>query len=179
MLPSVNEIILTAEFESSLGMIRVASSDKGIVHVGLPLVNGRGFSSWLARHAVDAIIRTDYSANLHAIAQLGDYIDGKREVFDLELDMRATDFQARIYDVTCEIPFGETCSYAEIAKRAGCPKATRAVGAALGANPIHLIVPCHRVISSGGRLQGYAGGLDAKARLLAGESVGPRAGRLF
>lgn len=175
----MSEIIHTAEFESTLGMIRVASSTKGLVYVGLPLVNGRGFSGWLERHAEGAVTREDDSANLHVMRQLVEYIEGKREQFDLVLDVRSTEFQARIYTVACEIPFGETRSYAEIARVAGCPKAVRAVGAALGANPIHLVIPCHRVISSEGRLQGYAGGLEVKARLLAGESTGQRAGQLF
>jgi O-6-methylguanine DNA methyltransferase len=179
ILPGVSEIIHTAEFESRLGLIRVASSPQGLAYVGLPFINGRGFSGWLERHTEDTVVREDYAANLHVIRQLSEYIDGKRKDFELELDLRATDFQARIYDVTREIPFGETCSYGEIAKRASCPKAVRAVGAALGANPIPLVIPCHRVISSGGRLQGYAGGLEVKARLLAGESAGPRAGQLF
>ncbi len=179
ILRIVSEIIDTAEFESTLGTIRVASSQKGLAYVGLPLVNGRGFSGWVERHAAGADLRTDYSANIDVIRQLSEFIEGKREDFDLALDLRATEFQARIYDVVREIAFGDTQSYAAVARDAGCPRSLRPVGAALGANPIPLVIPCHRVIASGGRLQGYAGGLDIKARLLAGESAAPRAGQLF
>ena len=175
----VQEIIHTASFESAIGMIRVASSDRGLAYVGLPLVNGRGFSSWHARHARGAVARKDDGANQSYIHQLGDFIDHKRELFDVDLDLRATDFLKRVYQVVSEIPFGETLTYSEVAAAAGCPKSSRAVGAALGANPLPLVIPCHRVIAADGKLHGYAGGLEVKARLLAGERGGQAQGWLL
>jgi O-6-methylguanine DNA methyltransferase len=87
--------------------------------------------------------------------------------------LRATKFQLAVYKVVAQIGYGETRSYSEVAEAIDKPKAVRAVGAANGANPIPLIIPCHRVIARGGALQGYAGGLDVKAKLLAMESALP------
>jgi O-6-methylguanine DNA methyltransferase len=175
----VTAIIHTSEFESEQGTIRVASSERGLVYVGLPLVNGWGFKGWLERHAKNAVPLANHAANLDVIRQLSEFIEGKRRSFDLELDLRATAFQQRIYEVVSKIPFGETLSYRDVAEAAGCPTSTRAVGASLGANPLPLVIPCHRVIASNGRLHGFAGGLDLKARLLAREGAGPGSGRLF
>jgi O-6-methylguanine DNA methyltransferase len=102
--------------------------------------------------------------------QLGEYFDGERQRFDLELAPRGTDFQRQVWRSLAEIPFGETRSYAEIAERIGRPRAVRAVGRANGANPIPIIVPCHRVVGSDGSLTGFGGGLEAKRRLLDLES---------
>lgn len=89
------------------------------------------------------------------------------------LDLRGgTDFQQRVWKALCDIPLGETKSYGDIAREVGSPKGTRAVGMACGANPIPLIVPCHRVVASGGKLGGFSGGLDWKKRLLAIEERG-------
>jgi methylated-DNA-[protein]-cysteine S-methyltransferase len=99
-------------------------------------------------------------------SQLKEYFEGKRTSFSLALDMRGTRFQNDVWEALLAIPFGETRSYGQLAKQLGNPKATRAVGAANGRNPISIIVPCHRVIGSSGRLTGFAGGLNTKAHLL-------------
>jgi methylated-DNA-[protein]-cysteine S-methyltransferase len=98
--------------------------------------------------------------------QLDEYFAGKREEFDLPLAPRGTPFELSVWDELRRIPFGETRSYADIARALGKPAATRAVGRANGANPIPIVVPCHRVIGSNGSLTGFGGGLEAKARLL-------------
>jgi methylated-DNA-[protein]-cysteine S-methyltransferase len=103
--------------------------------------------------------------------QLGDYFAGRRKVFDLPLDFNGTAFQTRVWAELLKIPFGETRSYAEIARALGAPKAVRAVGAANGRNPISIVAPCHRVVGSSGALTGFAGGLETKARLLAHEAA--------
>lgn len=107
---------------------------------------------------------------LKAEGQLSEYFTGKRKSFSLPLDMRGTPFQNSVWEALLAIPFGETRSYGELAKQLGNPRATRAVGAANGRNPISIVVPCHRVIGSSGKLTGFAGGLDVKARLLELES---------
>jgi methylated-DNA-[protein]-cysteine S-methyltransferase len=99
--------------------------------------------------------------------QLKEYFAGKRTSFDLPLDFHGTDFQKRVWRALLKIPFGETRSYAQIAHALGKPTAMRAVGAANGRNPISIIAPCHRVIGKDGTLTGFAGGLKAKAHLLA------------
>jgi methylated-DNA-[protein]-cysteine S-methyltransferase len=103
--------------------------------------------------------------------QLNEYFSGKRKTFSLPLDFRGTEFQRKVWAALLTIPFGETRSYAQIAKQIENPKAVRAVGAANGKNPISIVTPCHRVIGSTGKLTGFAGGLENKARLLALEGM--------
>ena len=111
--------------------------------------------------------RNDSNPMLRALAtQLQNYFAGDLRKFDLPLDFQGTDFQKRVWCELETIPYGETRSYAQIAARIGAPTAVRAVGAANGANPIPIVVPCHRVIGSSGRLTGYGGGLPLKKRLL-------------
>jgi methylated-DNA-[protein]-cysteine S-methyltransferase len=98
--------------------------------------------------------------------QLSEYFAGKRRTFSVALDMRGTRFQKDVWEMLLAIPFGETRTYAQLAKQMGNPLATRAVGAANGRNPVSIIAPCHRVIGSSGKLTGFAGGLEAKAYLL-------------
>ena len=105
-----------------------------------------------------------------AAMQLREYFDGQRKTFDLPLAPAGTPFQLSVLQALQEIPFGETCSYLDVAKRIGNPKAVRAVGAANGSNPIALIIPCHRVIGSNGSLTGFGGGLDSKKFLLQHEA---------
>jgi methylated-DNA-[protein]-cysteine S-methyltransferase len=105
--------------------------------------------------------------------QVADYLDGKRKDFDLPLTPSGTAFQQRVWREIARIPYGQTITYAELAKRAGSPGSARAAGAATGRNPLSIIVPCHRVVGSSGSLTGYAGGLDRKARLLRLEGIAP------
>jgi methylated-DNA-[protein]-cysteine S-methyltransferase len=102
--------------------------------------------------------------------QLHEYFAGARKQFELPLELWGSEFQKRVWRALKEIPFGETRSYLNVAKTIGSPKASRAVGAANGKNPLSIVVPCHRVIGTGGRLTGYAGGLETKAKLLALEA---------
>ncbi|MRI00982.1 methylated-DNA--[protein]-cysteine S-methyltransferase [Kriegella sp. EG-1] len=105
-----------------------------------------------------------------AVYQLNEYFEGKREYFDLELNLQGTDFQKKVWQALSDIPFGKTKSYLELSKTLGDVKAIRAVAAANGKNPLWIIVPCHRVIGSDGSLTGYAGGLYRKKWLLEHES---------
>jgi methylated-DNA-[protein]-cysteine S-methyltransferase len=98
--------------------------------------------------------------------QLGEYFAAKRKVFSIDLDMRGTRFQKSVWEALLAIPYGETRSYLQLAQQLGNPRATRAVGAANGRNPLSIVVPCHRVIGSSGKLTGFAGGLETKGHLL-------------
>ena len=173
------EIVHTAEFETPVGSMLCASTERGLAYVRLPRAGGRGFAGWLRRHARDARLEKGFAPNKAAIQQILEYLDGKRSEFALPLDLRGTDFQRRVWQALLEIPYGKTRSYADVAREIREPAAVRAVGAANGANPVALIVPCHRVIASDGRLGGYGGGLRLKAKLLAMERSGPRQGRLL
>jgi methylated-DNA-[protein]-cysteine S-methyltransferase len=106
-----------------------------------------------------------------ALRQLGEYFAGTRREFDLPLRMRGTEFQQRVWRELTEIPYGQTWSYGELAKRIDNPSASRAVGLANGRNPISILVPCHRVIGADGSLTGYGGGLERKRWLLAHEGL--------
>jgi methylated-DNA-[protein]-cysteine S-methyltransferase len=101
-----------------------------------------------------------------AVDQLGAYFAGELTDFDIELDLRGTEFQQRVWKALLTIPYGETRSYGEIAEQIGAPGSARAVGLANGHNPIAIVVPCHRVIGANGSLTGYGGGLDRKRTLL-------------
>ena len=111
--------------------------------------------------------RQDRSAFREPMLQLESYFTGQLESFDLPLAPEGTPFQQGVWRELCKIPYGETISYGELARRIGNPKASRAVGLANGSNPIPIIIPCHRVIGSNGKLTGYGGGLHIKEKLLA------------
>ena len=120
----------------------------------------------------EPIPRDDHPMLIEAERQLREYFDGRRTKFDLQLDFTGTEFQKRVWSALLTIPYGETRSYAQIARQIGRPEAVRAVGAANGKNPLSIVAPCHRVIGSSGALTGFAGGLETKAFLL--EHEGPQ-----
>jgi methylated-DNA-[protein]-cysteine S-methyltransferase len=103
--------------------------------------------------------------------QLDEYFAGRRMTFDVAMTLEGTDFQRRVWAELSAIPYGETISYGELARRVGNPKASRAVGSANGHNPVAVIVPCHRVIAGNGSIGGYGGGLERKVHLLELEQV--------
>jgi O-6-methylguanine DNA methyltransferase len=175
------ETVHLAEFESPIGPLRVLSTASGVAYLELPHANGRGLAGWLSRNAPQATAVEAFAPNRAAISQVIDYLGGKRSSFSLPLDLRGTSFQLKVWQELLRIPYGETRSYQEIARAVGDPLASRAVGGANGANPVALIVPCHRVVASRG-LGGYGGGLDLKRHLLALErnrATAPRQGRLL
>jgi methylated-DNA-[protein]-cysteine S-methyltransferase len=108
-----------------------------------------------------------------ALKQLREYLDGKRTRFDLKIDLSGaiTDFQRQVYARLLELGYGELTSYGELARTLGSPDLARAVGQAVGANPIPIVIPCHRVVGAGGRLTGFGGGLPAKVALLRLEGI--------
>ena len=168
-----------AELDSPIGALRLASTERGLAYVELPHASGCGLEGWLRRRLPGARPSSAFAPNRTAFAQILEYLEGKRSAFELALDLRGTPFQLEVWKALLEIPYGETRSYREIARAVGRPSAVRAVGAANGANPLALVVPCHRVVASGGGLGGYGGGLELKARLLAMERQGPAQGRLL
>ena len=115
----------------------------------------------------DSAWQEDASALAEVARQLKAYFAGELENFDLSLSPHGTPFQQRVWSELQKIPYGKTISYGELARRIGNPKASRAVGLANGSNPISIVIPCHRVIGSNGKLTGYGGGLPIKEKLLA------------
>lgn len=118
--------------------------------------------------------KRDAAPLAYAIDQLSEYFEGDRTEFDLPVTMHGTPFQLEVWDVLRTIRFGETLSYGQVAARIGRPAASRAVGAANGANHLPIVVPCHRVIGADGTLTGFGGGLDAKRWLLDFEGAAPQ-----
>ena len=147
--------------KSPVGELKLVASDKGLAAILWENDSPRRVR--LAPISED----NNHPVLIEAERQLKDYFSGKRKSFSVKLDFKGTEFQKKVWAALLTIPFGETRSYGQIAKQIKNPKAVRAVGAANGKNPISIIAPCHRVIGSTGKLTGFAGGLEAKARLLA------------
>ena len=148
-------------FQSPYCPIVIAGDSDGIKYLHLESGENKG-----GTNIIEDGWRRDDGCFEDAVKQLGEYFAGKRESFDLKLAPAGTEFQMTVWAELRRIPFGETISYGEIAKRIGRPSASRAVGAANGRNPIAVIIPCHRVIGAGGKLTGYAHGLELKEKLL-------------
>jgi len=125
-----------------------------------------GFPDSDRRWAVDSSWRYRTRSFKQTKAQLDEYFDGKRRLFDLTLELTGTQFQKRVWQSLLDVHYGETGSYGQLAAKLGQPNASRAVGAANGANPIPIIIPCHRIIGASGKLTGFGGGLGTKQWLL-------------
>jgi methylated-DNA-[protein]-cysteine S-methyltransferase len=145
--------------DSPIGPLLIAGDDDGLRF----LLFSRGRSEVKPEPEWEA----DRGLLKEPVKQLNAYFAGKLRTFDLPLAPQGTPFQSTVWRALCDIPYGETTSYGELAKRIGNPKAVRAVGLANGSNPISIIIPCHRVIGSNGSLVGYGGGLPIKQALLA------------
>ena len=145
--------------ESPLGLLTLVADEQGLRQINFPR-NSKPAAAHPEWHE-------DSSALADTMRQLRAYFAGEIERFDLLLAPEGTPFQQRVWQELLEIPYGETISYGELARRIGNPNASRAVGLANGSNPIPIIIPCHRVIGSNGKLTGYGGGLPIKEKLLA------------
>ncbi len=150
--------------DSAVGELKLVASDQGLAAILWKDENPRRVP---LRNLVEA---RNHPVLLETERQLIEYFAGKRRAFELDLDFAGTPFQRRVWAALLSIPYGETRSYGEIARQLGEPRAVRAVGAANGKNPISIVAPCHRVIGATGKLTGFAGGLEIKARLLALEA---------
>lgn len=149
--------------DTTIGRMGVASTAKGVCKVALP-GEEELFLSGLKQLFADVVESSAQSAGV--VDQLREYLAGKRQEFTCPLDLRGTEFQREVWQAVRAIPYGQTRSYRDVAQAIGRPKAVRAVGAANGANPVPIIIPCHRVIGADGSLTGYGGGLALKERLL-------------
>jgi methylated-DNA-[protein]-cysteine S-methyltransferase len=147
------------QLDSPLGPMLLARTSSGLA------------GAWFAaqKHhpgAIDAPERANDPLLRAAAAQLRAYFAGEADAFDLPLDLQGTPFQRSVWQALLRIERGATCSYGDIARSLGMPSASRAVGSAVGRNPVSIVVPCHRVVGRSGGLTGYAGGLDRKRALL-------------
>jgi methylated-DNA-[protein]-cysteine S-methyltransferase len=171
MMKTTPETLYWHEFDSPVGRLLLAGDGESLIQVSFqsgprPL---RPAGSWIADAAPFRV----------AIRQFSEYFAAERRRFELPLAPRGTEFQRRVWRALTEIPYGQTISYGELARRIGKPSASRAVGLANGANPLPVVVPCHRVIGADGSLTGFGGGLPIKRKLLAlegadAEEAGPQ-----
>lgn len=164
-------MIAFSEIESPLGKIFLAFSAGGLCRVGLG-ITGDDFQERILGTFGERALRRDSPPAREAARQLTAYLDGRLRKFSLKLDIRGTHFQKKVWEALGEIPYGETSTYGRIALSILNPRASRAVGRACGENPLPVIIPCHRVLSSGGGPGGFTGGLSIKKYLLALEGVG-------
>ncbi|WDL96721.1 methylated-DNA--[protein]-cysteine S-methyltransferase [Alicyclobacillus sp. ALC3] len=158
-------------FEYDEWTFHVAATDRGICRITLPNEKFDALQQWCKKHAPGSDLVRDPVKLRPYIEQIEEYLSGQRKDFSVPLDLRGTPFQIRVWRTLLDIPFGATRSYSQIGESIGNPTAVRAVGATNGANPIPIVVPCHRVIGKSGNLTGYRGGVDMKARLLMLEGV--------
>jgi methylated-DNA-[protein]-cysteine S-methyltransferase len=160
-----------AEVDSPLGTLLAAATPAGLVRLAYEGHEHRdAVLGELASRVSPRVLES--APRLDAVRrELDEYFEGRRRDFDLPVDLRLAGgaFGRRVLDQTARIPFGDVLTYAQVAGRAGSPHASRAAGNALRTNPVPIVVPCHRVVGSNGRLVGYAGGLDRKRALLAVE----------
>lgn len=154
--------------DSPLNRLLIAATDKGICVVSAA-DSDRALERELRRRFPEATLKRDDRGLRKSVADVLDLIRGRRSASTLSLDLQGTPFQRSVWAELLRIPAGATRSYGEIAKRIKRPTAFRAVAQACGANPVAIVVPCHRVVSSDGSLGGYSGGLDRKRLLLANE----------
>jgi methylated-DNA-[protein]-cysteine S-methyltransferase len=155
-----------AAVDSPFGSLLAASTERGLVRLAFPEENVDAVLERLATRISPRIVEAP-AAPQPLLRELEEYFSGQRREFELELDWSLIGpFGRKVLTVTSEIPYGGVLSYSEVAAEAGSPRGSRAAGNALGSNPIPIVIPCHRVLRTGGSLGGYGGGLDRKRWLL-------------
>ncbi len=153
--------------ETPLGTIVVGATRDGLVRIGLPSEDSDDVLQQLAERVSPRVLRASRDSLVQTRRQLDEYFGHERRLFEIPLDWRlTTGFRRDVLRATEQIPYGETASYRDVATRAGSPNAVRAAGSALATNPLPIVVPCHRVLRTGGGLGQYRGGPEAKAQLL-------------
>ena len=157
--------ICYGSLSTPVGTVFVSASARGVCDVTFGSTLGAVYRRRLSERAEQ--VSRDHSVVAQALDELDAYFSGERQNFSVSVDLRGvTEFTARVLCETCRIPFGEFRTYGDIARSIGTPSASRAVGGALGRNPIPVIIPCHRVVARGGLLGGFTGGLRIKCALL-------------
>lgn len=161
---------------SLIGPLLIAATRRGLcaIEFGADALSRLRLGEWSKKHFADkrpAEVSLSHPYVNAAATQLTEYLNGRRRDFDLPLDLRGTSFQLQVWKELRGIPYGTVTSYKAVAEQIGNPKAVRAVGGANNRNPLPVVVPCHRVIGSGGSLVGYGGGLDIKKSLLRLEGI--------
>lgn len=144
----------------------IASTEEGLCYISTPQEEFEDLKKWAAKRLPKYTLKENEQQLYNYKTELFEYLNGQRKNFTFPIRLHGTHFQQSVWQALLAIPFGETVSYSEIATVIDNPKAVRAVGTAVGANPLLFVIPCHRVVGKNGALTGFRGGLDMKSRLL-------------
>lgn len=159
-------ILYYGTLRSELGELYVVASNQGVVYIGTPNASFSEVEVWAKKRFKNYTFEENSAGIAPYLEQLEAYFKGELREFNLPIHVKGTPFQLAVWNALKELPYGTTVSYSDIAKRIGRPKAVRAVGAAIGANPILAIIPCHRVIGKNGKMTGFRSGIPMKEFLL-------------
>jgi O-6-methylguanine DNA methyltransferase len=159
-------MVYCTSFDSKIGLIYIASTDKGVCKISVPRQTKKDFFRWLRENFDDNEVVDNKSRNKEVMDQLNRYFNGRLAKFTCAVDMRGSPFQLRVWKELLKISYGTTISYKQLAKRLGTSRGFQAIGRANAANPVPIIVPCHRVLGTDGTLIGYASGVKTKEFLL-------------
>ena len=159
-------LLVCRKIHTSLGSLQAAVTEKGLCRLLFPAEDADRWNLWFDRH-----FRRIPDSGRHPVideleSQLTEYLSGKIRAFSVPLDLRGTEFQTTIWTRLVKIPYGATVTYGDLAFEMGISGGSRAIGGAVGSNPVPILVPCHRVLGASGQLVGFAGGIDLKERLL-------------
>ncbi|MNI42168.1 Methylated-DNA--protein-cysteine methyltransferase [compost metagenome] len=168
------QVLYVDEMDSPIGKLTLVTSKQGLCHIEFGAYDGCSdfLNRWALRYYKGAQVVASKEALSAVTVQLEEYFAGKRQQFDLKLDLQGSEFQRKVWNALLTVPYAKTASYKDIAESIGQPKAVRAVGGANNKNPVPIVVPCHRIIGSNGALVGYGGGLSIKEKLLSLETAG-------
>ncbi|MGG3640943.1 methylated-DNA--[protein]-cysteine S-methyltransferase [Bacillus gobiensis] len=166
MAQTINQIIYWSRYTSKIGRFYLAATINGLCFMGAPNKGIEELENWAnKRFPTYELVQDDKMLDPYK-QELEEYFKGERRTFSMPVDVEGTPFQMKIWAVLKEIPYGETFTYSQIANMINKPAAVRAVGTAIGRNPLLVSVPCHRVVGKDGSLTGYRGGLEMKKSLL-------------
>ncbi len=166
MTTNQEERVFWALLEQGSWHLYVAATNIGLCYVGSPRAPFNELVSWVEKRIPNSQLMENKTIMDPYLRELIEYLEGRRREFSLPLDLRGTEFQKRVWDELLKVPFGQSATYTQIAERIHRPDAVRAVGTAIGANPVLITVPCHRMFGKHGEWRGYRGGLSMKKRLL-------------
>ncbi|KGR78358.1 methylated-DNA--[protein]-cysteine S-methyltransferase [Ureibacillus manganicus] len=166
-----NETIFYSLFEYNGWSMYIAATEKGLCYTGSQNEPFDEFEKWVNKKWKNRILLKDDERLTPYVKELVQYIDGELKEFTCSFDLRGTTFQIDVWNVLLKIPYAKTICYSDVANMIGNPRAVRAVGTAIGANPIAIIIPCHRVLGKDGSLTGYSGGIPVKEKLLQLEGI--------